>query len=311
MSLDFSKKLKLLVKKVAFSIKAISRMAKYTAAKIQYRLDGNTNKTHFQHPREIGLIKIDPLNNDTVISLPSDYLQLVDKINEKIDKKMIVAKNWIYTLANKELKRKLNDVAGPSGSVYELDEFKAGLIERIISKECDDIHEIEELCQKIMPEVEKNVYGSYVEIASYFVERKFALKERPEKTEKFHADRHYEDTVRMIIYLSDVDDGAAPFEYIRNKLTQKTIRIKTADHPKYTLQGRIPSAAIDNYLNNGYERINAVGKKGTIILFDSKIIHKANLAKHNDRLALVLPIRPSIKKPTRYTDPSHIEAVYV
>ena len=39
-------------------------------------------------------------------------------------------------------------------------------------------------------------------------------------------------------------------------------------------------AGLAEYLAQGYERVRVTGKKGTIILFDSKIIHRANSAKN-------------------------------
>lgn len=280
-------------------------------AKMQYKLAGQAHNQYFSHPREIGLIVIDPHNNNAVIQLPPDYLRLVDTINEGLHKKMSIAKNCVYYLEDKAAKKRLDAGEGLPESTWDLQEFHEGLIKMIRSKECHDIDGIEVLCQKVMPEVEKHIYGSNVEVASSYTEMKFVRREATAEVRLFHSDRHYEDTVRMIIYMSDVDEDSAPFEYLRHKETKKTVRIKTADHPRYTRNGRIPEEVLNDYLDNGYERIKITGKKGTMVLFDSKIIHKANVPRNDCRIVLVLPIRPSIFKPARYVDPRHVEGVYV
>lgn len=303
--------IKQFIKRAIYAISAFARSARYAAAKMQYRLAGRGQKPHFSHPREIGLIAIDPFNNDSAIQLPPNYLQLIDTISVGINKKMSVAKNSVYYLEDKDAKRRLDAGVELPESTWDLPEFRDGAIATIRSKECHDIEGLETLCQKVMPEVEKQIYGSYVEVASSFAEMKFVTKNIIAKGGLFHSDRHYEDTIRMIVYMCDVDEDNAPFEYIRHKETKKTVRIKTADHPKYTKNGRISEESLNNYLKNGYERVKVTGKKGTTILFDSKIIHKANTPKNTTRIVLVLPIRPAIFKPARYVDPKHVEGVYV
>lgn len=304
--------IKQLIKHVVFQMSALARFCRYMAAKARYRAAGYAYvKPSFSHPREIGLIEINPYSNTTVIQLPSDYLRLIDFISEGINKKMAVAKNCVYYLEDKEAKRRLDAGEDLPESTWDLPEFKGGAIATIRSKECHDIEGIEALAQKIMPEVEKHIYGSCVEVASSFTEMKFVTKEAITKGGLFHSDRHYEDTIRMIIYMCDVNEDNAPFEYLRHKYTAKTCRIKASDHPRYTKNGRIPEDALQAYLDQGYERVKVTGKKGTIILFDSKIIHKANTPKSGSRTVLILPIRPSTGKSVRYVDPRNVEGVYV
>lgn len=303
--------LKKIIKKILFALNSFGRACRYKTAKIIYRVTARSVSPSFSHPREIGLIIIDPYNNDTCIKLPPDYLQLIDIINEGIHRKMNIAKNCVYFLRDKNIKRRLDIGDGLPESTWDVQEYRHGLISKIQSKGAHDIAGVETLCQAIMPEVEKNIYGSYVEVASSFAEMKFLTEDTKDKDGFFHSDRHYEDTIRMIIYMSDVGVDDAPFEYLRHQETRKTIRIRTADHPTFTMKGRIPKEALSNYMNNRYERFKITGKKGTIILFDSKIIHKANSPKNNSRTVLVLPIRPATVKRERFVDPKCIEAVYV
>ena len=298
------------IKAAMYAAASSGRDIRYAAAKVRYRADGNDSKPHFGHPREIGLLAIDPNANESVIRLPDNYLDLVDQIAIGTEAKLRVASEVIYYFGDKAAKRDYDAGKNLPACTWDTDVYREGRMKTIRSKECHHIVGIEELCRLVMPEVEKQIFNSYVEVASSFVERKFVPREY-KPVELFHSDRHYEDTIRMIIYLNDVDEDTAPFEYLLHKETGKTVRIPTSDHPKLTMNGRIPDELVARYVSEGFERVPVVGKKGTIVLFDSKIIHKANIAKSRNRTVLVMPIRPALSKSERYVDPKNVEGVYV
>ena len=71
------------------------------------------------------------------------------------------------------------------------------------------------------------------------------------------------------------------------------------NHPLY--RGcRINHSQINDLKKQGYESVKVTGKKGTIILFDNNIIHKANRCKTRHRDILTLQIRPRIDKLDQY-----------
>ncbi len=349
------------VKSAMYAAASSGRDVRYALARLAYE---SGVVPHFNHPREIGLIQVDPgallrnnhqLNpsrmnpnhfkarqgsadypsslvqrfgqhseqidqdviskkssaSDSIIKLPENYFEIIDRIAVGTEKKLSVANENIYYFGDKGEKRRYDAGIDLPACTWDTEVYTNRRLKTLRSKTCDDVDGVEDLCQAIMPSIEREIFNSYVEVASSFVERKFG-HENVKPVSLYHSDRHYEDTIRMIVYLNDIDETAAPFEYLRHKETGKTVRIPTSDHPKLTLNGRIPDELVQRHLANGFEKITVVGKKGTFIIFDSKIIHKAsNVLGDVNRTVLVLPIRPALRKPKRYVDPKNVEGVYV
>lgn len=301
------KNIKQKIKLVIFYKDAIYRYVRFILAKALYRI---SKKPKFSHPNTIGIITVVPGEEHAIIKLPKNYQEIIDTIVSSGDEILQDAKKCLY-IAEKEI---MGQLLEKSVQVKLRSELPNEITEKIVAvrtKKAEEVRGLEEFCQSIIPQVEEHIFGSYVEINSPFLEYKFAGAKMEEKDEKFHSDRHYEDTVRLIVYLNDVDEGSAPFEYIRHKVTGEVPRLPVAQHPKKTEKGRVKKEIIDEYLNNGYEQVKVVGKKGTFIIFDSKIIHKANKAKTGDRKVVVLPIRPATAKHDRYIDDSRVDNAYI
>ncbi len=283
------------------------RYTRFMVAKVLYRI---SKQPKFSHPNTIGIITVIPGEEHPIIKLPKNYHEIVDSIVKSGDEILRDAKKCLY-IAEKEI---MGQLLEKSNQVTLRSELPSEITEKIVAvrtKKAEEVKGLEEFCQSIIPQVEEHIFGSYVEINSPFLEYKFAGAKMEEKDEKFHSDRHYEDTVRLIVYLNDVDEGSAPFEYIRHKVTGEVPRIPVSEHPTKTDRTRVKKEIIDEYLNSGYERVKVVGKKGTFIIFDSKIIHKANKAKTGDRKVVVLPIRPATAKHERYIDDSRVDNAYI
>ncbi|WP_337904956.1 hypothetical protein, partial [Mesomycoplasma ovipneumoniae] len=134
-----------------------------------------------------------------------------------------------------------------------MEPYKQGLLTSLRTKSVQGIEPLNEFCAAIFPHVEEKIYGSSVTVNCPYGEVKLKKvfsesQESPDKDGLFHADRHFEEATRMIVYLSDVDEGSAPFEYLCNKSTGKTVRIKVADHPRDTIAGgRVPPETMKRY----------------------------------------------------------------
>ena len=305
--MDVYKKIKQKIKLGIFFKDAAFRYVRFIFAKIIYRM---SRKPLFPHPNRIGIITVNPEIEHPIIKLPKNYEAIINEIVQSGDNILQESEKCHY-IGEKEAMEQLREISAQVKMRSELPENFKEKIVAVRTKNAEEVSGLEEFCQSIIPQVEEHIFGSYVEINSAFLEYKFAGSNIEEKDEKFHSDRHYEDTVRLIIYLNDVDEGSAPFEYIRHKVTGAVPRIPVYEHPKKTDRTRVKKEIIDEYLSNGYEKIKVVGKKGTFIIFDSKIIHKANKAKTGDRKVVVLPIRPSITKHDRYIDDSRVDNAYI
>ena len=100
-----------------------------------------------------------------------------------------------------------------------------------------------------------------------------------------------------MVYLTDVDGKSGPFtSLVKNKLPLKFRSSKVSPDklgtPKFK-NSRIPDGLIQMAKNDGYEQVNIKGKKGTYILFDQNMVHKASTPKKDKyRDVLIFNFRP-------------------
>lgn len=304
--MTFRDQLKRLVKLGIFYSSATGRTIRFGWAKIWYHI---TKKPLLGHPRNIGLILVSPHNPHPLFQLPLEYTTIIDDIVRSGDEQLAHTRNcWV--MAKKDQMSEIESEFEKTPLFENVSGVCKEKIAAIRTKKAMGIEGIEKFAQAILPQIEEKIYGSYVEVTAPFLEYKFARPHLEDGDEKYHSDRHYEDTVRVIVYLNDVDEDTAPFEYIRHTVTGEVPRIPVSQHPKKTEKGRVKKEIVDSYLQNGYESVKVVGPKGTFIIFDSKIIHKANKAKKT-RKVLVMPIRPATKKHKQCIDDSRTDNAYI
>lgn len=101
-------------------------------------------------------------------------------------------------------------------------------------------------------------------------------------TRQWHIDREDERMLRIIIYLSDVDAGCGPFEYVEAPLSAQA----AARHGYKS--GLVSDARMESLVDR--TEWNAfTGKSGDAIIFDGcNIFHRAQPPTTTDRLALTL-----------------------
>ena len=104
-----------------------------------------------------------------------------------------------------------------------------------------------------------------------------------------------------MIYLTDVDAETGPFEYGREGKTQRPIM----GGPVAPLYGdsRIPEKALKDYLARGFEPYRVIGPRGTMILFDDNVLHRATVPSRGYRDVLMFQIRPSTSRRRPCVDP--------
>ena len=294
------------VKLGLFYKNAAGRTIRFWWAKMWYRI---TKKPILKNPWNIGLIMVRPDEAHPLFQLPPEFLKIVDEINQVGDNQLQYTQNcWV--MAKKDHMNEIESEFAKTPLFENVPETYKEKLAAIRTKKATGIEGIEKFAQAILPQIEEKIYGSYVEVTAPFLEYKFARASLEDSDEKYHSDRHYEDTVRLIMYLNDVDEGTAPFEYLRHKVTGDVPRLPVVQHPKKTEKGRVKKEIVDGYLQNGYESVKVVGPKGTFIIFDSKIIHKANKAKKM-RKVLVMPIRPATKKHKQCIDDARTDNAYI
>ena len=112
-----------------------------------------------------------------------------------------------------------------------------------------------------------------------------------------------------MIYLNDVDENTAPFEYLVDS-QDNFIKVQPSrtgpdswfGQPKWP-DSRVPDNIHEEYLEKGCKTKFATGPKGTILIFSQNVLHRANVAKETPRNVLVYQLKPSKTKLFPYVNP--------
>lgn len=183
---------------------------------------------------------------------------------------------------------------------------------------------LNDLYDSTLPGIEKNVYNSNIKIIdldSY--QNTVCNSDKKISSWLWHFDNHPNEFIKMMIYLTDVDENSGPIEFIvdenNNGCKLKSDRIekkdffnrKKWDDPKYFKNqyngNRIGEKDIEKLLKEGYKKKKILGKKGTIILFSENLIHRANHATKNHRNIINTVLSPSINKQNIYLNISYLK----
>ncbi|MFA5909885.1 MAG: glycosyltransferase [Vicinamibacterales bacterium] len=148
-----------------------------------------------------------------------------------------------------------------------------------------------ELCEPLMDEIERRFYGSFVVVDKVYVYRSPISEQTPDASWLWHYDNHPREVIKVMVYLTDVNEGTAPFEFVRERGSGRPAY--GAPLAPLHWKSRVPSAEVERYLANGYERHAVTGPRGTVVMFDDNVIHRATLARTSHRDVLVFQVRPA------------------
>lgn len=172
--------------------------------------------------------------------------------------------------------------------------------------------EIEYICQKVIPYIEKNIYGCYLNLTRCYIYKNIKTNESPVVSWLWHWDHHIDESIKVLIYLTDTSENDGTFEYLKHKYTGKGYRMcgyktslsrgeiekKRKIFKKYR-NSRITNEQIKEF-GDEYIPHKITGNTGKTIIFNQNIIHKANIPTENERIAVILQLRPIINKRDKY-----------
>lgn len=246
--------------------------------------------------------------NDKIIDLEKNIYDFGYKIIsiEELDKIFnIDTNNYNYIInklgnlfINTNLEHGAGDISNPIMKRIKTD---------IIFKNSDIINNLYSL---ILPIIEKNIYNSHIQIIDISMYKNiFNNLKKGISSWLWHFDNHPNEFIKIMIYLTDVDENSAPFEIILDndnnpiKLNSSKNSLedwnKTNDIQYFKNQyngNRISEETIDDLCNKGYKKKKICGKKGTIIIFSENIIHRATYPINNERCIINTVLAPSINK---------------
>lgn len=86
-------------------------------------------------------------------------------------------------------------------------------------------------------------------------------------TRRWHMDGEDSRTVKLIVYLNDIDEKVGPFEFIPRRLTPSIPR-------EIFVAGRVPDEVMERYVPRG-EWVSCTGPVGTVVVADTcRIFHR-------------------------------------
>ena len=249
----------------------------HTKAQARYRADGHSSGPlpSLQH---VG-VRVLTGDSSSAIALPPDYDDLVGRMQRDLAERLAWSRNSTFYPCPPYLADRTEDI----------EEVKRGEVLTLALKQHLDIDGLESLCERILPEVERAIYGSYVLVDKVYVLRTMAGRHRDQSSWLWHYDEHPVEILKLMIYLTDVDEHTAPFTYLSTGVPGKAVM--GTNMPLYG-QSRIPSSTMASYFAKGCRPQPVTGPRGTMVLFNDNIIHRATFAEGRHRDALTLQLRP-------------------
>jgi hypothetical protein len=227
-----------------------------------------------------------------VIDLPDGYQTLVARIADDVARRFEVTANCLFM---PRVER---------GALPERTADMQAIKDRdVISLQLRDamaVDGVRELGEAILPEIERKLFGSYVIVDKVYVYRNLVTRQQEQVSWLWHYDNHPTEVMKVMIYLTEVGPQNAPFEYVRRKDSGEPMQFV----PKPLLgNSRVNAEKVSELLANGHEAFKATGPKGTMLIFDDNVLHRATFAREGRRDALVYQIRPAAFKPAARLDP--------
>ena len=136
---------------------------------------------------------------------------------------------------------------------------------------------VRELSEPLLAEIERVIYGSYSLVDRLYVYRSPISRQEPKASWRWHYDNHPREILKVMVYLTDVRHDTAPFVYLRERSSGRFM----PGSPLTPLfcSSRIPAEQIEQHLANGWEEYPVTGRRGTVLVFDDNIVHRATLAR--------------------------------
>lgn len=220
--------------------------------------------------------------------LPPDYDALVDRIAANVQEKLAwTAHSWMHPAIDRVPPRTADTREVAQGDV-------------IIQKLTDPlpIDGLNALCDGVLPGIEDEVFRSYVGVDTVHVQRTYSSRRTAGGSFLWHHDEFPREILKLLIYLTDVDEDTAPFTYLEGP---DGLPVLGSRHPTFGAS-RISEARMAGFLAGGCRVRHLTGPRGTCVLFSPAIVHRATIATRGHRDALFLTLRPSPVRRTPYVD---------
>jgi hypothetical protein len=265
--------------------------SQYQEAKAVYAAAGNVADLRVRSLKDVGVRVLNGSDAAGVVDMPGNWDALVACCARAVREAFSRSSNcwFLPPIPRGALPESTSDVpAVQRGEVISLQ----------LSRPLD-LDGLSDLANAIVPELEAHVFGSFVLVDKVYAYRNLVSGQKEQVSWLWHYDNHPTEVLKLMVYLTDVDAGRAPFEYLRHGSTLAPLM---AEPTPLRGDSRVAKDVVERRLAEGYVVHQAVGTSGTALLFDDNVIHRATLARTAPRDALVLQVRPATFRPERYID---------
>ncbi len=166
---------------------------------------------------------------------------------------------------------------------------------------------LQELANDVVGLLERELYGCNVFVDKVYLYRNNYAKQR-RSSWIWHYDNNPKEVFKTMIYLSDVDEYHAPFEYLTEPDGTGVVAAPTRYTQNCWVKPPNNSRITDKWMKAlekmGCKKTMALGPAGTATTFNVNSLHRANLPIKGYRDVVCLRTRPVIEKLPRYIDPA-------
>lgn len=211
------------------------------------------------------------------VELPENYTELIDKISSSVDDKL---------------------------EKGETNSDARGIATKITG--AFDIEGLEELGEHFVKELSHKLYGGECLINHVHPYRNNIVDHDGVSSWIWHYDDVAPGIVKILVYLTDTTRNTGAFLALRNKSGEypfvKSSKISQWESAKSKWpKSRIPEKKMEWFRNRNCEDHYVEGPKGTFILFNNNIIHRATIPTQKpERCCLIYQFRPYHKKMERH-----------
>jgi hypothetical protein len=264
----------------------------YRAAQAAYRDSGAQAPAAIPSLDRLGVRVVTPGDPSAIVRLPAGYDQLVSRVAADVDRRFASSANCLFMprLDRATLPPRTADVP----AIRDRDVISLQL------RDAAAADGVRELSDALIPEIERALFGSFVIVDKVYVYRNLVTRQAEQVSWLWHYDNHPTEVIKAMVYLTDVGERNAPFEYVRRRDTGEPYMFTPLPLLGHS---RVSASRVEQRIAEGYEAFKATGPRGTLLVFDDNVLHRATFAREGHRDVLVFQLRPATFRPEPRLDP--------
>jgi hypothetical protein len=176
---------------------------------------------------------------------------------------------------------------------------------------------LEAIAEIVCGQLEESLFDCHVVVDKAHVYRQLP---RPSATFSggswmWHADGHPAEFLKVLVYLTDVDEESSAFQLLWSDARGRALRVAASPmEPGNWASGEARAGAVfdedfvESWRGRGYVPRTILGPAGTTVLFTTNVVHRGTVARSRPRDALILRLRPALEPgPCRFAEKANVD----